>query len=450
MSYLDGIDKLKSIEKCYDVMSITFKGVPIWPYVRIYLFQVLGQTNLTEAHKVEFSKVKTVLKALFAYNPFTLFRKHKTWLFTSSERRKAIDGKYIQRVSGFISDIDRNCLVIEKPCTNLPHPSKKNIVEKNVISEAHQLLAVHILERFFRYRKINIENEDVIVNILSAIGITFDYKYYVRYMWSQKIVTDVLLHFSGKPQRVFVECPYTILGYLWSFHKHNIKVIELQHGVIGASHYAYILNHRSILSPDEIWVYGQRDVDFLKVHNPNYACRIYDVGLYYLDYAYRAFDIDIFEKYRHKYKYVVVFAGQDAVVSIAQQFIGDVAKNNADILFVYVPRRSNETFNVDCSNVLFAPDVNIYQYLKWCDYHCTVSSTTCLEAAYYGKKTIFYNYENLALSYYGDSLKEGEGVRYISNASQFRQAIELLTNESIKSNCFSNFSIELVTKLLSK
>lgn len=450
MTYLEGIGKLKDIENSYNVMSITFKGVPIWPFVRIYLFQILGHTNQVEAHKVESAKIKTILKALFAYNPFTLFRKHKTWLYTSTERRKAINGKYIQRVSGFISEVDKNCLVIEKPCPNIPHPCKKDILEKSVISEAYQLFAAHIIERFLRYRKIKIENEDIILNILSDLGISFDYKYYVRYLWSQKIVTDILLGCSGKPRRVLIECPYTILGYLWSFHVHNIKVVELQHGVIGTSHYAYILNHSSILSPDEIWVYGQRDVDFLKKYNPNYASRIYDTGLYYLDYAYRAFNSDVFEKYRHRYKFIVVFAGQAAVESASQQFLDDVSKYNPDLLFVYVPRYSDEIFKIERPNVIFAPGVNIYQYLKWCDFHSTVSSTTCLEAAYYGKKTIFYNYENLAYSYYGESLKEGEGVRYINNAPQFRKALEHLTCETIQSNCFSNFSIDFIAKLLNR
>lgn len=68
MAYLDGIKILREIEQSYPVMSITFKGQPIWPFVRIYLFQLLGATNHQNAHQIESSKIKTVVKALFAYN----------------------------------------------------------------------------------------------------------------------------------------------------------------------------------------------------------------------------------------------------------------------------------------------------------------------------------------------------------------------------------------------
>ena len=433
-------------------MSITFKGQPIWPFVRIYLFQILGATNHIEAHKVESSKIKTVLKALFAYNPFTVFSRHKNWLFTATERRKAIVDKHVLRVSGFMSEIDKNCLVVEKPSTHQSHLSKKHIAEKHIVSEAYLLVSAHMIERFLRHNDLKIDNEQILLKILNEYSLTFDYKYFVRYLWSQKIATDLLLRLSPKPEKVLIECPYNILGYVWSFHQHNIKVIELQHGVIGNSHYAYILPKNSIFSPDEIWVYGKRDVRFLKEFNPQYAAEIFDTGLYYLDYAYRAFNQDIFAQYRKQYKHIIVFAGQAAVEEAVHQFIDSAAAENPETLFIYVPRFVDEVFTVKRSNVIFAPGVNIYQYLKWCDFHSTVSSTTCLEAAYYGKRTIFYNFENLATNYYDGTLIEGQGVRYINSPHQFRTAIESLTTspENINSDGFSKFSLNHVSNLLKR
>lgn len=450
MAYLDGIKILREIEQNYPVMSITFKGQPIWPFIRIYLFQILGATNHQNAHKVESSKIKTVVKALFAYNPFTIFKHHKNWLFTATERRKMVDDKYIQRVSGFISEIDKNCLVLEKPSTHQAHISKKHIKEKNIISEAFLLISAHIIERFLRYKNLKINNEQILKKILKDYSLSFDYKYFVRFLWSQKIATDMLLCCSPKPENVLMECPYNILGYVWSFHNHNIKVIELQHGVIGNSHYAYILPFNSIFSPDEIWVYGKRDVRFLEKSNPHYANEVFDIGQYYLDYAFRVFKEDIFAQFRKQYKNIIVFAGQASVENAVHKFINAVASENQDTLFVYVPRFEDEIFNINLSNVIFAPGVNIYQYIKWCDIHCTVSSTTCLEAAYYGKKTIFYNFDNLASNYYNDSLIEGHGVRYINSPLQFKSALESLTmsTEKIISDGFSKFSLEKVTNLL--
>lgn len=451
MSYLNGVKKLKQIESDNDVMSISFKGIPIWPYLRIYLMQVLGHTNNENAHGMSSSKIGTILKSLTAYSPLSFLKNHSIWLFNGQERRKQIGTKWIHRVSGFFASTNLAFLNIEKPQTGCRHLRKVDIEESDIVSEGWFILLSHLIERILRLVKLpKIENENILIHILNSYNLNFNYKYYTRYLWAQKLATDFILKLTAKPKVVFIECPYPIMGYQWSLKKHGIKVIELQHGVLNDSHYAYFFRHSSIFSPDEIWVYGDREKNYFKKINPHYSNIIRETGLYILDRANKEFRTDLFKDYRTQYERIIVFSGQSAVENEAQEFLDRIATLNQDYLFIYIPRHDSEVVNICLPNVKIRKNVNIYEYLKWCDLHLTISSTTCLEASYYGRKTIFFDFQNLATYYYGDYLKDENGVRYIHNPYEFRSAVKsLMSQNTIFKTPFANFKGDVeLTKIV--
>lgn len=424
MTYIEALHKLTEIENTYDVESVRVDGVSVWPFLRIYLFQVIGQTGHCKAHRLSKGKFSTVVRGLFAYNPFKVFGKHRTWVFNAVERRKQLDGTFVHRVSGFVSELLPDALFIEKPSEHGPHHRKREIEEKFIVSESWILGAAHLLEKIMPRSWVKIENESLLKNILRENNWNFDYTYFVRYLLAQRKVLNFILKMLRKPDRVLIECPYNVMGYVWAFKEHGIDVVELQHGVVNESHYAYVYKHSSILFPDSVWVYGDREYDFFKHINPHYSRRVERTGLYILEKAKEVFATDLFAAYRSRYSKIIVFAGQTAVENQIYPFLKAVAEMNPDWLFVYIPRYPVEAFPVRNTNVMYAPNVNIYQYLKWCDVHATISSTTCLEAMYYGKPTVFYDFDNLASEYYGGFLSSDDGVEYITEASQFRNAVD--------------------------
>ncbi len=449
MNYLEALKKLEEIEGNYDVESVRTEGVPVWPWLRLYLFQVMAHTKNEHSHDISAGKVKIVLRSLFAFNPLKYLKHHKVWLFNGGERRKEIKGKYIHRVSGFANSLIQDCFFIEKPSLLEGHHKKNEIEEKEIVSESWILLAVHITERFKRFRKLTVENEHIIAEILDKLGVRFDYRYFIRFLLAQRSVIKSLMRIAGRPDKVVIECPYTVMGYLWAFHDMKIKVIELQHGVAGSSHNAYVYHHPSIFYPDAMCVYGDREEEYFKQENPYYAKEIIPTGLYILEKCDKAFNRDPFAEYRERYDYIVVFAGQDAIVPQNIEFIKKVSKENPKQLFVFVPRFDIPNFPDDISNLLYKPGVNIYEYLKWCDIHCTVYSTTCLEAAYYNKPTIFYNQDNFSQKYYGDYLKKGNGIEYIDDPTEFGEALLKIKNckEFKFPQAFVQFSKEKLSTL---
>ena len=143
MTYLEAVALVKDIEERYDVMSIRYKRVSVWPFLRLFLLDKISvQTEI----KASGSIIKVVLKSLFAYNPLKVFKRHDVWLFTGCERRKRIGDKMIHRISGGISSNVPSCLMIEKPDLLLGHYRKQVIEEKEIVSESWMLILFHFFE----------------------------------------------------------------------------------------------------------------------------------------------------------------------------------------------------------------------------------------------------------------------------------------------------------------
>lgn len=426
MTYLEAVELVKDIEAKYDVMSIRYKGMSVWPYLRLYLLDgISGQTEV----KASGSIIKVVLKSLFAYNPLRAFKRHDVWLFTGCERRKRIGDKMIHRISGGISANVDKCLMIEKPDLLLGHYKKKDIEEKDIVSESWLLILFHLMERILRLSRPNIENEDVMRMILADNGLKFDYLHYVRMLNAKRLSLLCLLALVKNPRLVLMECPYDSMGYMWACHQRGIKFLELQHGVAGASHNAYNARYyEQRMQPDGICVFGSEEYRYFTEEEPQYAKNVYMTGLYMLEKADEFFTEDIFRKDRENYSQVIVVSGQKGFEQQLAEWIDKVAVNHKEILFVYIPRMADEVLNFSCGNVRVARDVNIYEYLKWADLHITISSTTCLEGQYFATPTIFYDYGDRASTYYGQLLKEENGAVYIKNVNEFDKAYDTIMN----------------------
>lgn len=427
MKYLEAVQLFRTIEKDYDVMSIKYKGVCAWSYLRLYLFDRITANNELKATK---SVVSLVIKSLFSYNPFQIFSKYDIWLFTGCERRKRIGDKMVQRVSGGLSNAVNNCLMIEKPHREFGHFKRKEIEEKHIVSESWLLMTLHIIEVLSRPFSPKIENEDIIIQLLKDKGISFDYKHYLRLLNAQRLAMKLMLNITRKPKCVVMECPYSSMGYMWAFHQAGIKVIELQHGVLNSNHYAYnAIDYERKMNPDCICVFGEEEFKYFTEEKPQYAAKVVTTGLYMLEKVDEFFKTDLFIEERKKYACVIVVAGQANCEKELGDFIDEIAKRRSDLLFIYIPRYCKEKPSICSDNVRIVTDVNIYEYLKWADVHMTISSTTCLEAHYFHTPTIFINFNNLSKEYYGNRLQENNGTRYIENEDQFDKALSDLLNQ---------------------
>lgn len=429
MQPLEGVKLIKDIEQKYDVMSIKYKGISVWPFLRLYLKDSV--TNSRES-KASASNIKLVLRCLFAYNPFRAFKKHDMWSFTACDRRKQIGEKKVHRISGAFASEGVNCLMVEKPLKGLGHYSRNEIEEKDIISEAWLLMTFHVIEVVSRFFTPKLEKEGLLKQILAEKNVKFNHLRYVRMLNAQRIAMRMMTSILPKPKVVFIECPYDTMGYLWAFHEKGIKVVEMQHGSLNGNHLSYNAKaYEPKLNPDCICVFGVGEYKYLTEEKPQYAPDVRMTGMYFLERADKWFDKDIFEEKRKKYKEIVVVSGQPSWEEPMAEFIDAVASNHKDLLFFYIPRRVRDDLLFTSENVRLANGVNIYEYLKWVDVHITITSTTCMEAQYFHTPTIFYNYENIPATYFKDILRNDNWAVLVDSPQQFDDAYKSIHKSDI-------------------
>lgn len=449
MNYKDAVEKIKNIETRYDVMSIKVKGVSVWPFIRIKLTDKMFDEG-TEAQYSGRLGMKKVLSTLFYYNPLRFFKSSKYWIFSGFERRKQVGDKAVMRVSGGIVEIFPSARIIEKPSAQQHSFPKDYIKERNVISESWFLLAVHLRMFLLKPFKLNVQNEVLLNQIIAECGVSFNVQSVLRQLVSQRVVMSRVLSLSQKPNKVFIECPYPVMGYVWALHNKGIEVVEMQHGVLNNQHYAYnSLYHSSILYPDKVCVFGDVEYQYLMSDESHYCKNVIKTGLYFMEVAEKSFMEDPFAKWRGEYESIVLVAGQTDADTELTEYVNLSAKEMSNVLFLYVPRHVDDVINVSGDNVLLCPGVNIYEYMKWCDIHVTVTSTTCLECQYFHVPTIFYDVDNKSSSYYGAVLTEDNGVLYTKSHHDFPEAYKKVKSGEYKyKEIFSRNTTENISGVL--
>lgn len=381
-----------------------------------------------------------------------LRKKFDLWSYSGVITRKKIGEYYHHHASGVLPYITDSVLNLENPEISRPHFRRSEIPEKNIISNSWSIFLSRGIEYFLRLKKpLKIDNVDILDKINDDLNIYFDYCFRIRLLYAQKLATDFLLALGKKPKVVVMECPYDQMGYVWSFHSHSIPVIELQHGVINANHYAYnSAFHGGILSPDILCVYGEEEYKFITNRYTPYCPKVIKTGLFILDESNKYFKDDIFKDLRGKYKNIIVVAGQSDCEESLLRFIEETSHITPDNLYIYIPRR---VCNLNCNsdNVIIKFNVNIYQYIKWCDIHCTVSSTTCLESQYFEKPNIFVEINNTAKKYYEEILKEENGSYFVNCPEKFRDVCDVINNNIfIYRDLFARGTVENVRKVINK
>ncbi|SDG62761.1 hypothetical protein SAMN04487901_106111 [Prevotella communis] len=447
MKYLEGVELIRQIEDEYDVMSIKYKDISAWSYLRLYL---LDRITANRENKASRSIIAMVLKSLFFYNPFHLFRHYDVWMFTGSERRKRIGDKMIHRVSGGASTSIQRCLMVEKPSKPFGHYCSNCIQEKNIVSEAWLLMTFRIIELLLRPFHVKVENEELLKQILREKNLDYNYKHYLRLLNAQRVAMRLMLGIIYKPKVVLMESPYDSMGYMWAFHQTGVKVIELQHGVLNRNHNAYnAIAYERQMNPDCICVFGEEEFKYFTKEKPSYAPVVKMTGLYMLELADLYFNSDPFSEYRKKFNRVIVAAGQSNAEKELSEFVDSIARENNDIFFIYIPRESNADVHFSTDNAILKTGVNIYEYLKWADIHMTISSTTCLEAHYFHTPTIFVDLNRLATEYYGDILSNKNGAVYITTKEEFVGAAQKLDDADFEwKELFAHHHTEKIKKIV--
>lgn len=421
-----GLDKtIREVDENFAVEKISVNGKWFWPFVKVFFFDaqfVQGGTQTSFSFK---EKVKFMFSSLYGWRNW--FGKTDYLVFSNSDQRKLVGGKFIDKSADYLNVSLSNTLHIELPV--FTHFPLKRLGYSRVVSQL-PLRFAEALHSILSGAS-NVNGIDVMRQLNAEKGTDIDLDSLGKRFESQYWVMKKLLAIK-KPKGIFMAVPYMKMGYVLAAKDYGIPVIEMQHGTINKSHFGYanykVENNK--VFPDYLLGYGSGTKETFTEGNltfdPN---KVFSIGHYYLDLIQKE-DLSNNESAKEIKEFKVSIAvslQDDAVGSQIVPFLIEVAKALPDWLIVFVPRKTAQTEYEKLglpSNVRFYQDLNVYQVMLSCKIHSTVFSTCALEAPSLGRPNVLVNIENKSKEYFGHILRDSSVTKIVDTTDQYIKEIE--------------------------
>lgn len=433
------LDFIKEVEENYNVHTIECNKVKVWQILRLNYISAF-EKNLAplNTHEVKSknptqSRVQSIMLNLSNafWQGHNYFKSYDYLLFTDILEERIIDNKISDKIShNIIKLLNKDLLVIINPQKS-KHKKIKDYYHKNYLTEA----IFHLNSRLKKYtgKDIYIENEEILKTVEKEYKVNVDYVNIIREFF---YLVDVLDRYFKrcKPKKIFVNCYYGLFhqAIIYSAHKNNIQVIELQHGIINSEHYAYNIFTPigKETFPDYIYTFGDYVKEYITSNFIEEKNKI-PVGNFYIEYCKNKCSgdkslITYFKELREKYSKIVVITSQITIEEELIQFLLQAAHMSRDTLFIFIPRfydKDFSTYNFP-ENIIIHKEIDFYQTVGFCDFHSTVYSSCALEAPRFGTPNILININNLSKMNLDNILKDLEFNKYVSSASDFVNTIK--------------------------
>ena len=441
---------LKHIEKRYDTQSIKSGDTYVWPLIRLKINEEMrNRQNLpSRTFKLDWRVLSNLLGTLFyGIENLVRIKRYPFWIFSSSDRRKRLNDKYVDRVTEGLISLYPESLVIENPHPRGAHFRKSQLYPQNIVSQTI-FFALSELVKILSRKRLKIVNEELITKILEYLDVEVDYTGIVETHWARYRFMDFLLRYA-RPKMVFMVYTASSMGFIKAFKKRGIPVVELQHGIINEAHNAYNVpkNYGDKLFPDYLLTYGEKELDVFS--KENYFIKpenVFPTGYYFLDvFVHSSLKSGQIKNLRNTFRKIVVLSLQDPFEKMFFDFLSEVVNFDDTIFFLAVPRDPSKPYSKlkDCKNFAIARELNIYESLKIADFHATINSTCAIEALYFGVPNILYDYNGWASDYYNKILSDSGHTVYVGSPEEFIDCIKghtFYTKETIKEK--SNFFIK--------
>jgi len=438
---------LKEIEEKYPVDTILVNGEQVWPYLRIrYHFAYTAKTvgSYGEAkHDLQASgRSKPSRMLRFAKNALcgmrygfrNWFRKYDYIVLTDNGIRRQVGGKYMNRfLDPIIDELGPARVLCIENTSLFPPPRTNQVYTKYVVSRSSLTLfsLVIMLLRRILLRRDNVVNKWIVDRVEADLGLQVNVTGAVEFFEATRKAFTYLFRIM-RPNAILLTCYYGgNEAVIRAAKRLGIRVVEVQHGIIGKEHPAYNVQRDIDGScfPDHLLVFGKRELATFDNSRFIEQANVHPVGSFYIDY--------IRANYTRDPQLSEPLSGYRKVVGVTLQwtlerrlisFICEAAKLDSSILYILIPRRPEEKAysNMDLPrNVVVITDKNFYELMIYCDFHSTVNSTCALEAPSLGVQNILVDIDGLATQYYGRVLSDGRVTRFASTPEEY---VDILKN----------------------
>ncbi|GGC84951.1 hypothetical protein GCM10007216_14550 [Thalassobacillus devorans] len=337
--------KIWKLEKDMNLLDINIQGVKFWQVIRYLVINEIIQER--GIHGIAHSKKSTIAnksKAIPMYiynsitkNPFT-YKGNIDVLIFDHERKKKINNNYkdiytIDLIKK-LKQRNKRYLVIEddylRKHYSHRHDDNRMYNDFYYLSSMIKRLYLKIRLNGEEHKLINDLNKEIKVNLGSEINLIEITKkeiktFKMKYSYYLKLLRKL------KPKMIYVVVSYGRPALIAAAKELEIKVIEIQHGVITPFHLGYsfpiVPNHKIDYFPDELHLFGEywkNSADF-PINDNN----IRSVGFPYLynellDYS-----------QKEKKPKQIIFLSQGTIGKELSEFSFGMAKEMKDYNFIY-------------------------------------------------------------------------------------------------------------------
>ena len=422
---------LEEIEGKYPVDTILVNGEQVWPYLRMtYYFRhrkAVASEQGEEQSILPLPKIlmETVRSSFYGFRNW--FRKYDYIVLAENGTRRQVGGKYMNRlVDPVIDELGPARVLCVEGISTFPPRRLNQVYTRHVVSNSLVILfslLVMLLRRVF-FRRYRVVNKGVMDRIETDFDLNVNATNRIEFFEARRKAFTRLFR-RMRPQAILLTCYYGKEPAIRAAKSLGIKVIEVQHGVIGKEHAAYNV-HRDLdrsCFPDHLLVFGKQELATF-----NNSCFIdladvHPVGSFYIDYINNSHRLEphISEQVSG-YKKVVGVTLQWTFEERLVSFICEAARLDSSILYILIPRRPEEKAHSTMDlpqNVVLIPDRDFYQLMTYCDFHSTVNSTCALEAPSLGVQNILVDIDGSARLYYGEVLTDDRVTRFAGTPEEY-------------------------------
>ena len=455
-NYSNMANILEQIEYKYPVEQITVNGEQVWPYLRIWYYgahrtktvglhgeakyESQASTRSRPGRIIRFAA--STLRSL-RYGFRNWFRRYDYIVLAGSRAPKKVGGGYMNPLlDPIIAEIGPTRSLCVRPASYFGREGMKQIYTRHVVSWSLVTLfslTIILLRRMF-FRRHKVTNGWLLDRIAADFGLNIDAAVMIENCEAERKAFTWLFRMI-RPRAVLLTCYYGKEPAIRAAKSLGIKVIEVQHGVIGREHPAYNVHREMDRScfPDHLLVFGSRELETFDNSRFIDPANVHPVGSYYIDY--------IRDNYSPEPQLRDQLSGYKRVVGVTLQwtsekrliaFVCEAAKLDMSIMYMLIPRQpEKEEYSnmVLPRNVAVIRDKSFYELMAYCDFHSTVNSTCALEAPALGVQNVLIDLDGMARAYYEKILSDERVTRFAETAEEYVEIVRTFTRLDREAVC---------------
>ena len=450
------IEKLNYIEENFDVESLIYRNVRIWPAVRAY-YQLKPILNSRKKTGFLASFMKEAWNLFYSFlncfiidamkNHSTLKQADLLFLADTEAKVKTAKGTYINKFSETLfSFIARNnsFFYIEYSFKNKLHRSREHSSYFfNFYALRFTLISI-FKNKSESFKIENIESFNSFIELKGLNYFRLDVQQFgkrIEKIFRFKSIFIELLE-KVQPKAVFYSVYYSnlSLGLTLAANEKSIKTVEIQHGQQGNYHLAYSdwINYPKIkyeLHPNYFWMWSETNAERIKNWSKQSSIQVLNGGNPWMNYYFRNVKTKKIKRLSDlkRYQYKILVSMQ--LLSIFyESLLPEILKTADDSIFWLIRMHPSEKEHTEelvnyleaigCQHfeIELSSSLPLYDLFPIIDYNVTFFSTVAYEAVAFGIKNIILHPNGLI------SMRKyiAEGVfAYPENTSEF---FEILKN----------------------